>query len=159
MEPYLHIVVSTTCVYLFILVALRVFGKTELAQLSITDLIFVLLISNAVQNAMVGPDTSLSGGLLAAFVLFVLNFIFKKLKYRYKGFQNLLEGEAVLLVYNGVIQEKNCQTHDITVESLKEVLREHGESNISFVGSMVLEANGTISVVVSEKLKHTKHKK
>jgi uncharacterized membrane protein YcaP (DUF421 family) len=156
MEPYLHIIVSTTCVYLFILVALRVFGKTELAQLSITDLIFVLLISNAVQNAMVGPDTSLSGGLLAALVLFLLNFLFKKLKYRYKGFQNLLEGEAVLLIYNGVIQEKNCKKHDITLENLMEALRQHGESDLAMVASMVLEANGAISVVLTEKHKHSK---
>ena len=75
MDNLTHIIVSTTCVYLFIILALRLLGKTELAQLSITDLIFVLLISNAVQNAMVGEDTSLGGGLLAASVLFILNYI------------------------------------------------------------------------------------
>ena len=105
---------------------------------------------------MVGPDTSLSGGLLAALVLFFLNFLFKKLKYSYKGFQNLLEGEAVLLIYNGIIQEKNCKKHDITLENLMEALRQHGESDLAMVASMVLEANGAISVVVSEKYKHGK---
>ena len=83
MGNYLHIIISTSGVYLFIILALRILGKTELAQLSITDLIFVLLISNAVQNAMVGSDTSRGGGILAASVLFILNFIFKKLKYKF----------------------------------------------------------------------------
>ena len=73
MENYLHIILSTSGVYVFIIIALRILGKTELAQLSITDLIFVLLISNAVQNAMVGSDTTLGGGILAASVLFILN--------------------------------------------------------------------------------------
>ena len=85
-NPYIHIIISTTGVYLFIILALRILGKTELAQLSITDLIFVLLISNAVQNAMVGADTSLGGGILAASVLFVINFIFKKLKYKFQKY-------------------------------------------------------------------------
>jgi uncharacterized membrane protein YcaP (DUF421 family) len=95
MESYLHIILSTSGVYIFIIVALRLLGKTELAQLSITDLIFVLLISNAVQNAMVGSDTSLGGGLLAASVLFLLNFIFKKLKFRFPFLRKVIEGEPV----------------------------------------------------------------
>lgn len=78
------------------------------------------------------------------------------MKYRYKGFQNLLEGEAVLLIYNGVIQEKNCKKHDITLENLMEALRQHGESDLAMVASMVLEANGAISVVLTEKHKHSK---
>jgi len=101
MDNYIHIILSTTCVYFFIIIALRILGKTELAQLSVTDLIFVFLISNAVQNAMVGSDTSLSGGLIAASSLFVINFILKRLKYRFPIFKNLIEGQPVLLVYNG----------------------------------------------------------
>lgn len=101
MENYLHIILSTTGVYVFIIIALRVLGKTELAQLSITDLIFVLLISNAVQNAMVGSDTTLGGGILAASVLFVLNLIFKKLKYTFPSIKKVIEGEPVILIHRG----------------------------------------------------------
>ena len=77
---YVRIVVSTLAVYLFIVVAIRLFGKKELAQLSVVDLVFILLISNSVQNAMVGPDSTLSGGLVAATSLFIVNYILKYLQ-------------------------------------------------------------------------------
>jgi len=79
---YLIIAGSSAAVYAFILLALRLFGKKEIAQLSVVDLVFVLLISNAVQNAMVGPDTSLLGGLCAAGTLFAFNGIFKLILYK-----------------------------------------------------------------------------
>ena len=75
MEGYLGIVLRCVSVYFFMLIALRVFGKQQLSQLNTADVILILLISNAVQNAMVGTDSSLEGGLIAAFVLFLLNFI------------------------------------------------------------------------------------
>ena len=75
MEPPVDIVLRSLAVYLFIVIAIRLFGKKELAQLSVIDLVFILLISNSVQNAMVGPDSSLAGGLIAATVLFGANFL------------------------------------------------------------------------------------
>jgi uncharacterized membrane protein YcaP (DUF421 family) len=80
---YLKIAGSSVTVYLFIIIAIRLFGKKELAQLSIIDLVFILLISNAVQNAMVGSDSSLTGGLVAASALFIINYLFKYLMYRF----------------------------------------------------------------------------
>jgi uncharacterized membrane protein YcaP (DUF421 family) len=79
MEGYLNIALKSIAVYVFIVAAIRVFGKKEFAQLSIIDLVFILLISNSVQNAMVGADTSLEGGLVAAFSLFLMNYVFKKI--------------------------------------------------------------------------------
>ena len=73
-NAYLEVVVRALSVYIFMIIAIRVFGKKELAQLSVIDLVFILLISNAVQNAMVGQDTSLSGGLVAAGSLFPANY-------------------------------------------------------------------------------------
>jgi uncharacterized membrane protein YcaP (DUF421 family) len=154
-NPYIHIIVSTTGVYLFIIVALRVLGKTELAQLSITDLIFVLLISNSVQNAMVGSDTSLGGGILAASVLFVLNFIFKKLKYKFPKLRKVLEGEPVILIHNGKMVETNCQKNGITKEELLQAIREHGSHSIEEVDSLILETDGNISVVSNEYKHHS----
>jgi uncharacterized membrane protein YcaP (DUF421 family) len=153
MENYIHIVISTISVYLFIILALRILGKTELAQLSITDLIFVLLISNAVQNAMVGSDTSLGGGLLAAAVLFVVNFIFKQLKFRFPYLKKVLEGEPVILVYKGKINEENCRKNQISIDELLQAIREHGSSSIEEVDSLILESDGNISVV-SHQYKH-----
>ena len=70
---YVRIILSTVAVYLFLIIAIRLFGKKELAQLSVFDLVFILLISNVVQNAMTGPDTTLSGGLTGAAALFIVN--------------------------------------------------------------------------------------
>ena len=78
MTQYIDLMLRAVAVYVFIIIAIRVFGKKELTQLSVIDLVFILLISNAVQNAMVGPDTSLQGGLVAAGALFIANFILKK---------------------------------------------------------------------------------
>jgi uncharacterized membrane protein YcaP (DUF421 family) len=82
MDPILDITIRSASVYLFMLVALRIFGKKELSQLNTADVILILLISNAVQNAMVGPNVSLFGGIVAATVLFTLNFIIKKFVFR-----------------------------------------------------------------------------
>ena len=153
MENYLHIILSTTGVYLFIILALRILGKTELAQLSITDLIFVLLISNAVQNAMVGSDTTLGGGIIAASVLFILNLLFKKLKYKFPSIKKVIEGEPVILIHKGKLLEENCKKNDITKDELLQAIREQGSSSFEDVDSLILEADGNISVV-SNQYKH-----
>jgi uncharacterized membrane protein YcaP (DUF421 family) len=155
MDNYVHIIFSTTGVYLFIILALRLLGKTELAQLSITDLIFVLLISNAVQNAMVGSDTSLGGGILAASVLFILNLIFKKLKYKFPSIKKVMEGEPVILIHKGKLLEENCRKNNITKDELLQAIREHGSSSIEEVDSLILEADGNISVVSNEYKHHS----
>src|SRR5476649_2158247 len=90
-NPYVEIVFRALAVYLFIIIAIRVFGKKELAQLSVIDLVFILLISNAVQNAMVGPDTSLVGGLIAAGALFAANFTLKNILYRNERLNKLIQ--------------------------------------------------------------------
>src|ERR1700740_2862264 len=96
---------KSTVVYLFIVLAIRLFGKKELAQLSVVDLVFILLISNSVQNAMVGPDSSLVGGIIAAATLFLMNFIFKFILFRSKKISSLLQGNPVMLVHTGKIIE------------------------------------------------------
>ena len=145
--PYIDIVLRAIAVYIFMIVALRIFGKKELAQLSITDLVFILLISNAVQNAMVGPDTSLKGGLIAAAALFAANYTLKKILYKNARISELLQGEALLLVYNGVIQIQNCAKAEITMQELDAAIREHGVNNVSEVDLAMMEVDGNISIV------------
>src|SRR6218665_3859759 len=101
MNPYLDIILRSLAVYLFMVIALRVFGKKELSQLNTADVILILLISNSVQNAMVGPDTSLTGGLIAALVLFIINFIIKKLTHKSKLFGDLLLDKPEVLIHDG----------------------------------------------------------
>jgi uncharacterized membrane protein YcaP (DUF421 family) len=146
-NPYIEIIVRALAVYIFMIVALRIFGKKELAQLSVIDLVFILLISNAVQNAMVGPDTSLSGGLLAAGALFAANYTLKKLLFKNKKLSELIQGEALLLIYKGQVQQQQCLQAEITLEELEAAVREHGVKDIQHVDVAMLEVDGNISIV------------
>src|SRR5512139_2147915 len=105
------IVVRTLVVYLFILTAFRVSGKREVGQLAPFDFALILLIANAVQNAMVGPDTSLVGGLVAAAVLLVANSLLGHLAANHRGVEKLLRGKARMLVHRGHVDE-----HALAVE-------------------------------------------
>jgi len=147
---YIHIIISTMAVYLFIVIAIRLFGKKELAQLSVVDLVFILLISNAVQNAMVGPDSTLSGGLVAASTLFVLNYIFKSLQYRYPRFSKVIQGDATMLIYKGKMIESHMKMAKITQEELMEAVREHGVETITEVDLAIMEVDGSISVLSNQ---------
>ena len=147
---YLIITGSSAAVYAFILVALRLFGKKEIAQLSVVDLVFVLLISNAVQNAMVGPDTTLLGGLCAAGTLFLLNGAFKLVTYKFPKLSRLMQGQAVMLVYQGHVIKENLRKTRISTEELEEALREHGVRSVGEVDLAVLEQDGQISVLSND---------
>lgn len=143
----LEIVIRSLVIYLFIILAIRVTGKKELAQLSVIDLVFILLISNAVQNAMVGENSSLLGGIIAAGTLFSVNVILKFLTYRYKNAKGLIEGDPVLLIHNGKIIRKNMNKEKIQKEELEAAVREHGLAKIEDVDLAILENDGNISII------------
>jgi len=147
---YLRIVISTFVIYLFIVIAIRLFGKKELAQLSVVDMVFILLISNAVQNAMVGPDSSLSGGLVAALTLFVTNYVLKYLRYRFPKFDKIVEGDAIMLIYKGKVLDEHLRKAQLTFDELLEAVREHGVASIKDVDLAILEVDGNISVLSNE---------
>lgn len=147
---YLGIAFSSIVIYIFIVVAIRLFGKKELSQLSIIDLVFILLISNAVQNAMVGPDTTLAGGLVAAGSLFIANYIFKLLLYHFPKFGRVVQGEPSMLIYRGKVKLKNLSKAKITLEELKEAVREHGVAMLEDVDLAVLETDGNISIISND---------
>jgi uncharacterized membrane protein YcaP (DUF421 family) len=152
---YIRIIFSSVAVYLFIILAIRLFGKKELAQLSVYDLVFILLISNAVQNAMVGPDSTLTGGLVAAGSLFVVNYILKKMQFRFPKFGKAIQGEAIMLVFDGKILPSHLKYAGITEDELMEVIREHGVASVSEVDLAVLEVDGNISVLSTDIRKKT----
>lgn len=155
-NPYLVIVIRALAVYLFMILAIRIFGKKELAQLSVIDLVFILLISNAVQNAMVGPDTSLEGGLVAAFALFAANFTLKKILYRNTHINSLVQGTAILLIYQGKVNSINCAKAEITLDELAAAVREHGAETIGEVNLAMLEVDGNISIISKDFQKRTR---
>lgn len=147
MDPVLTIVFRSVTVYLFIIFAIRIFGKTELAQLSVVDLVFILLISNSVQNAMVGDNTTLAGGIIAAISLFLVNSFFKIVLFRWKRFNRIIQGGPLMLIYEGKILKKHLEQAKITTDELEAAVREHGVGKISSVNLAVLETDGNISVL------------
>jgi uncharacterized membrane protein YcaP (DUF421 family) len=156
---YIRIIGSTLAVYLFIVIAIRLFGKKELAQLSVVDLVFILLISNAVQNAMVGPDSTLMGGLTAATTLFIVNYVLKYLQYRYPKFGKVVQGDATMLVYQGKIIESHMKKAKISTDELMEAVREHGVRSVNEVDLAIMEVDGSISVLSDKYQKKTVKKR
>lgn len=159
-NSYVVIVISSVAVYLFVIIAIRLFGKKELSQLSVIDLVFVLLISNSVQNAMVGSNSTLAGGLVAASALFITNFIFKKFLYRFPGFSKFVQGDPIMIIYRGQLNHGNIAKSQITTAEIHEAIREHGVSRIQDVDLAILEVDGNISVLSNDfKQKTVKRRK
>jgi uncharacterized membrane protein YcaP (DUF421 family) len=157
----LNVAARSATVYIFMIVAFRIFGKRELSQLSIADLVLIVLISNAVQNAMVGENTSLLGGLTAATVLFVLNLMFGFLRFRFKSFKKLLESEPLTLIYNGKVIQKNLDAVYLSDDELCTAVREHGIEEYKDVKLAMLEVDGNISVISGDEhhLRRTNYKR
>ena len=159
-NPYVDIIIRSVSVYLFMVIALRIFGKKELSQLNTADVILILLISNSVQNAMVGSNTSLYGGIVAAFALFVINFIFKKIMLKSKFIKNLVQDKPEILVHNGKIDFKTIAKLGISNEELEEAMREHGVEYFKDIKLAMFEIDGNISIISGDKnLKQTHHKR
>ena len=145
--PNLAIILRSAVVYIVVIIGLRLLGKKHVAQLSIVDLVLILLISNAVQNAMVGDDSSLAGGIIAAVSLLVMNYLLSFLLYRFRLADKLFEGTPTLLVHNGQAILAHLAQEKITSDELDRVIREHGVDGIKAVKTAVMEVDGSISVV------------
>ena len=160
MNEYLEIISRSATIYLFMIIALRIFGKKELSQLNTADVILILLISNAVQNAMVGQNTSLVGGIVAASVLFIINFILKKLMFKFKKFSDFMLEKPEILIHNGLLDFKSLGKLNISNDELKEAMREHGVEHFADVKLAMLEIDGNISIISGENnLKQTHYKR
>jgi len=150
-NPILDVVLRSICVYLFMMIAIRLFGKNQLSQLNAGDVVLLLLISNAVQNAMVGQNTSLEGGIIAALVLFIANFIVKRLMFSNRSFASLMEADPVILVKDGKEDPVALRKVKISFDELNEAIREHGVETMENVKLAILEVDGNISVISEDK--------
>lgn len=160
MNPYIDITLRSVAIYFFMIIALRIFGKKELSQLNTADVILILLINNSVQNAMVGANTSLYGGIIAAFSLFLINSIFKKVMLKSKFIKELVQDKPEVLIHNGKIEFKTLARLGITSEELEEAMREHGIEYYKDVKLAMFEIDGNISIISgNENLKQTHHKR
>jgi len=147
---FVLVLVRTVVVYLALMALLRASGKRQLGQMTPFDLVVLLVISNAVQNAMVGPDTSLVGGLLAATTLVGLNWLVDRLGLHSGWFRERLTGSPTLLVHEGQLLDEHLSREGIDRDEVMQALREHGIDDLGRVKLAVLEVDGTISVVPSE---------
>jgi len=145
--PAWDIVLRTAVIYVVILIVLRLAGKREIGQMTVFDLVVLLLIANAVQNAMVGPDTSLPGGILAAAVLVILDVVLARLRLRWPRLRRMIEGSPTLLVLHGEVLTDHLRREGLDQETLEAALREHGVADVTGVKMAVLEMDGSISVV------------
>jgi uncharacterized membrane protein YcaP (DUF421 family) len=145
--PVLEKILRSGFIYLFILMAFRFTGKRQVGQLTPFDLVVLLLISNVVQNAVIGNDNSLGGGMIGAVTILALNWLVVEISYRFKPARRLLEGEPTLLIHNGQILKGNLKRERITMEDLQASLRRSGVGDAHLVRFAVLEENGQISVI------------
>jgi len=140
--PVLEKIVRPMIVYLSLVVFLRIFGKRELAQLNPFDLVVLLSLSNTVQNAMIGDDNSVSGGIIGALSLLVINWLLTRVLFRTPRLNAALEGKETVLVRNGVVDKEAMKKEALTEMELLSVLHKQGFDSFREVEKCVLEPNG-----------------
>jgi uncharacterized membrane protein YcaP (DUF421 family) len=144
--PLAEKILRPIVVYLCLVVFLRLFGKRELAQLNPFDLVVLLSLSNTVQNAMIGEDNSVSGGIVGAFSLLTINWALAWVLYRAPKATVLLAGKAATLIQDGEVDQEELKKQSLTHEDLISVLNKNGFNDPADVQACVLEPNGTFYV-------------
>ena len=148
-----NIALRTAVIYAVVLVGVRLSGKREVGQMTPFDLTLLLLLSNSVQNAMTGPDTSLVGGVVAASTLLLLNYFVADLSGINRRFRKFIQGQPTLLVHDGKIIESHMAKEHVSMDELERALREHGISTYHEVALAVLEVDGSISCLKYDEIK------
>ena len=152
-----EIVLRTAVIYLVVLLGVRLSGKREVGQMTPFDLTLLLLISNSVQNAMTGPDTSLIGGVAAALTLLVMNYLIAELSGTNRRFRKIIEGQPTLLVHDGNVLNAHMSKEHVSMDELERALREHGVNTYHDVALAVLEVDGSISCLKYDELSPGAH--
>ena len=145
--PLLEKIIRTVAVYLFLLVGLRVAGKRELGQLNPFDLIVLLVLSNTVQNAIIGDDNSLVGGIVSATVLLLLNWAVVRFLYKHPTIDRLAEGDPVILVQDGKVLQESLERELVTEAELVAAARRQGIEQLSEVACARLEVGGALTFI------------
>jgi len=144
--PVLEKIARPVVVYLFLIVFLRVFGKRELAQLNPFDLVVLLSLSNTVQNAIIGDDNSVTGGVIGAFSLLAINWVLMRLLFKMPKVNDALEGTKTVLIKRGIVDPAALDKETLTELELLSVVHKQGLNDFSEVETCVLEPNGTFYV-------------
>jgi uncharacterized membrane protein YcaP (DUF421 family) len=156
--PVLEKIIRTLIIYGFLVIGLRLAGKRELAQLNPLDFIVLLMLSNAVQNAIIGNDNSVIGGLISGITLLGVNYLMVRYLFKHKELEGLLEGKPDVLVKNGHLLKKHLERELISVEDLEQAARKEGISSLTEIEMATLEPGGAITFVqktpTTETLRH-----
>lgn len=144
--PIIEKLLRPVIVYLVLILLLRLFGKRELAQLNPFDLVVLLSLSNTVQNAIIGDDNSVTGGIIGAFGLLAINWIVVRVLFRAPRLNRALEGRAAVLIRDGHIDRKALEHEALTREELIEVVHRQGFEHVHDIARCELEPNGTFYI-------------
>jgi len=145
--PILEKILRPIIVYFFLVISLRLAGKRELVQLNPFDLVVLLTLSNTVQNAIIGDDNSVSGGLIGATSLLAINYLVVRYLYGHKKLDQVVEGKADVLIENGKVRPEHLHHELITSAQLEAAARKQGFSSLAEVDQCVLEPGGTLSFI------------
>lgn len=145
--PWWELVVRSLIIYAVFFTGLRVFGKRELGQFTIFDLVLLLLVANALQPAITGPDTSVTGGVIIILILLVVNRAVAMLRGRWPAFDRLIEPPPTPVVENGSLVTSNIEKEGLSADDVEMAIREHGVNTVDEVKFAYLENDGSISVV------------
>ena len=145
--PWWEFVLRAISVYVFLLVMLRLTGVRQIGQMSPFDFVLLLVLSNSVQNSMNGGDNSVSGGLILASTLMLVNWIIGRMTLHSRSLERIVEGQPVVLVHNGSVDHSALQKLDMTLTELEAALRSAGCMDASEVRFAILEINGRVSVI------------
>jgi uncharacterized membrane protein YcaP (DUF421 family) len=145
-------IIRPILVYLFLIIGLRLAGKRELAQLNAFDLIVLLTLSNTVQNAIIGNDNSVVGGVIGATTLLVVNYIVVRFLYSHESLDRIIEGEPEILIDNGQLRKDALEKELITVSELEEAAHKQGFASLDLIDRAILEPGGSISFMARQPL-------
>ena len=148
--PLLEKILRPVIVYIFLVVSLRLSGKRELVQLNPFDLVVLLTLSNTVQNAIIGDDNSVSGGLIGATSLLFMNYIVVRFLYGHNRLEQIVEGDADILIDKGQVKADRLKRELITMSQLEAAARKQGFDNLEEVDKCVLEPSGTLAFVAKK---------
>ena len=137
-------------VYVFLIVGLRLAGKRELAQLNAFDLVVLLTLSNTVQNAIIGDDNSVTGGLIGAATLLLVNYVVVRFLFDHEKLDRLVEGEPDVLIEDGAVSERNMRKELITRDELESAAHKQGFASLEDVDRATLEPGGSIAFIAKK---------
>jgi uncharacterized membrane protein YcaP (DUF421 family) len=145
--PVLEKILRPIVIYAFLVISLRLSGKRELVQLNPFDLVVLLTLSNTVQNAIIGEDNSVSGGIIGATSLLVVNYLVVRFLYNHRKLDQLVEGKADVLIDDGKVRTEHLKRELITMQQLSAAARKQGFDDLSEVQQCVLEPGGTLTFI------------